>query len=147
MVRLPAERRYGWRDQLRAESSGGASRWMFPGLLALAAAGVVIGDWWLILGSLAALSFFLYQAATLVRALGSGRVVTTTSRELTKVEAEGSKEPVFRAVTHLGERRLEVIVTCQQCIEALQQQTALELAVLIDPADAGNNWLVGFREQ
>ncbi|HUH02188.1 MAG TPA: hypothetical protein VML75_09335 [Kofleriaceae bacterium] len=145
MLRLPHERRYGWRDQLRAEASGRVSRWMWPGLVALVALGIFIGDLWLIVGAVAALLFFLYQAMTLVRTLSAGDVVSASSRELTKVATEG-KDPVWRAVTEIAGRRREVVVTCQQCIDALQARTTLELAVLVDRTDGGNNWLVGFRE-
>lgn len=145
MMRLPAERRYGWREQLRAEMSGGVSRWMWPGLAGLVALGVLVGDWWLIIGAVGAVFFFLYQAVTLVRALGSGQVVTTTSRELTRVDVEG-KEPLWCAVTRIDGRRHEVVMSCEQGIEALRAETLLEIAVLIDPADSGSNWLVGFRE-
>lgn len=145
MLRLDGESRYGWRDQLRAEASGRVSKWMWPGLVGLVALGIFIGDAWLIIGAGAALLFFLYQALTLVRALGAGDVVTATSRELTKSDTEG-KDPVFRAVTEIGGRRREVVVSCQQCIDALRARTTLELAVLVDRTDAANHWLVGFRE-
>jgi hypothetical protein len=145
MVRLPAGRRYGWRDQVRAETAGRLTRWMWPGLLGLVTLGIIIGDWWLILGASAALLFFVYQAATLVRALGAGEVVMATSCELTTARADG-KEPVSRAVTTIRGRRCEVIVSCPLCIDTLRAKKRLDLAVLVDPSDTGNNWLVGFRE-
>jgi hypothetical protein len=144
-VGLAPKRRYGWRDQLRAETSGRLSKWMWPGLAALVAAGIIIGDLWLILGACGALAFFLYQAATLVSALGAGEVVITSSNELTRADGEG-KEPVYRAVTAIEGRRREVVVSCQQCVDALEAKQSLELAVLVDPGDTTNNWLIGFRQ-
>jgi hypothetical protein len=144
LVGLPAGRRYGWGDQLRAEASGPVSKWMWPGLAALVGAGVLIGDWWLILGAIAALLFFTYQAATLVRALGAGELVVTRSHELAEGERDG--EPTRRAVYEVDGTTREVDVDCPHCADALRAGHTLELAVLVDRTDPREAWLAGFRE-
>jgi hypothetical protein len=137
---------YGWREQLRAEMTGELSRWMWPALGGLLVFGIVIGDWWLIAGTGAALAFFLYQAVTLVRTLGQGRVATTTSRAIERDDADDD-QPVWKAIAHIDGVRRRITVSCQDCIDALAGDRRLELAVLLDPDDADNHWLVGFREK
>ena len=144
LARAASERRYGWRDQIRAEMSGEVSRWMWPGLLLLLLAGLYLRDWLLVTGAVAALFFFLYQAFSLVRTLGAGRAVTAVARDIHLVEANGDDE-IWGAPVRLDDQPQEVIVTCPEGISALQHGKALELMVVVDPDDAGNNWLVGFR--
>ena len=147
LVRRRNQGRYGLREHVRAELSGSVSRWVWPGLLALLTFGIFISDWWLIIAAAGALFFFAYQGYTLVRVLGSGEIATTTSRRIEKADADDRAAPLWHAIAHIDGSRREIEVTCEECIDALRAQTCLELAVLIDPDDADNHWLVGFREK
>lgn len=146
VVRSAGQEPYGWRDQVRAEMSDEVAKWMWPGLCVLLVVGVVIRDWLLITGASVALLFFLYQAINVVRALRAGEVVTGNCNKIIRSESEG-EGATYSAQVRLGKRKQDVTVTCQRCVEAVQSGMTIEVMVVMDPGNAVNNWLVGYRLQ
>ena len=144
VVRSAGQSPYGWRDQLRAELSGDISRWMWPGLLALLLFGLYIRDWLLVVGAVVAMVFFLYQAISVVLALRSGDVLTGSCSKIVRSESEG-EGATWSAQVQFGKRQRDVAVTCERCVEAVQAGMDVVVMVVLDPGDAVNHWLVGYR--
>lgn len=146
LVRSAGQEPYSWRAQLRAEMADDTARWMWPGLVALLVFGAIIRDWLIIIGAVVALLFFMYQAVAVVRALRRGEVATGKCRKIVRTD-DGDADATYSAQVQLGEHRQDVAVTCRQCVEAVQAGMAIEVMVVLDPGDAVNNWLVGYRLQ
>lgn len=137
---------YGWGDQWRAEMSGDLSRWMWPGLIGLLLVGIAVRDWLLITASVSALTFFMYQAFTLVRTLRASKLVTATTREIFLADSDG-KDELWCTHVQIDKQRQDVSVICPRCIALLKSGERLDVMIATDPDDASNNWLVGFRQR